>query len=69
MYIGVHGISNTEKENLFLKTNDVAKTIQGPELVEGDVVALLRLPSKSDKVPCLIARVATWKTRETWVEN
>lgn len=69
MNLEVHGITTTENENLLLKINEVAKKLDVPELVDDDVVALHRLPSKPDKVPGIIVRFATQKTRDAWIEK
>lgn len=69
MNIEVHGIPITQSENLFLEINQVAKKLDVPELVEGDVIALHRLPSKPDKLPGIIVRFAAQKTRDAWIEK
>lgn len=64
-----HGIQQTAREDLLGKINEIAAHIELPQLVESDVVAVHRLPSRKDKIPVVICRFATQAKRDLWLEN
>lgn len=61
-----HGISESDGENLLEKVNDVAHSIELPELCEGDVDTVHRLPAKQGKVPGVLVRFTSQKLRDQW---
>lgn len=64
-----HGIQQTAREHLLGKINEIAAHIELPQLVESDIVAIHRLPSRKDKIPVVICRFATQAKRDVWWQN
>lgn len=64
-----HGLQQTAREDLLGKINEIAAHIELPQLVESDVVAIHRLPSRRDKIPVVICRFATQAKRDLWWQN
>lgn len=65
----IHGVAESEQENLLDKINALAETIDVPELAKHEVVAIHRLPAKPGRVPGIILRFARQDTREEWFEK
>lgn len=65
----IHNVTPAENENLMTKVNEVAQKLELPALEASDVVALHRMPSKSDKVPGIIIRFAQQEKRDEWLRN
>lgn len=65
----VHGIPQSENENLLTKLNDVAVKLSLAQLTERDVEAIHRLPSKPDKIPVVLVRFSSRGTKETWLSK
>lgn len=63
-----HGIPKTEKEDVLSKVNEIAATLQLPQLEINDVTAAHRLPSKPDKTPGVIVRFTRQAVRDDWFE-
>lgn len=63
-----HGIPKTENEDLLSKVNEIAATLQLPQLEINDVTAAHRLPSKPDKTPGVIVRFTRQAVRDDWLE-
>lgn len=63
-----HGLPKTDKKDLLAKVNEIAGTLEVPELTHNDVTAAHRLPSKPDKTPAVIVRFARQATRNAWFE-
>lgn len=62
-----HGITKSNDEDLISKVNEVARTLEVPELAGCDITAIHRLPSKPDKIPSVIVRFASQTTRDAWL--
>lgn len=65
----IHGIAQTEKENLLCKINEIAARMEVPPLTESDITDMHRLPSRPDKIPGIIVRFARQSSRELWLEQ
>lgn len=64
-----HGITKTKDEDLMSKINEIAPSLELPELAEAEITALHRLPSKPDKIPGIIVRFASQTTRDAWLSR
>lgn len=62
----IHGVPQTEGENLLSKLNALAGESGLPQLSEHDITAIHRLPAKRDKVPGIICRFARQSMRDKW---
>lgn len=67
--IEVHGVQRTPNENLLAKLNDIAKSVNLPELSVNDVDAVHRLPAKPGKEPGIIVRFVRQSIRDTWLDS
>lgn len=67
--IEVHGVQETEKEDLLTKVNEIAKQIKVPPLSRNDVEAIHRLPAKPGKTRAIIVRFMRQEMRDTWLAN
>lgn len=47
----------------------VTENLDLPEVTANEVVAIHRLPSRTDKVPGVIARFASQQTRNRWLDR
>lgn len=65
----VHGLRQTEGENLFDEVNKIAKSLCLAELSKKDVEGLHRLPSRQDRVPTVLVRFSTRFTRDEWLSK
>lgn len=69
MNLEFHNIPVTQNEKLLEKVNAMADILQTSKLIEQDIDAIHRLPSKPDKVPGIIVRFKNLATREAWFRN
>lgn len=67
--IEVHGIPVAPNEDLLCKLNEVAKSVNLPELTVNDIDAIHRLPTRPNKTPGIIVRFFRQSTRDTWLEK
>nr|XP_050027907.2 LOW QUALITY PROTEIN: chromosome partition protein MukB-like [Dermacentor andersoni] len=64
-----HGIKQVQNENLLLEINKLTVLNNLPQLLENDIVATHRLPSKADKAPGIICRFANQAIRDKWWQS
>lgn len=65
--IEIHGIPETEKENLLEKVNELALKLKIPPVTDHDIAALHRLPAKPGKTPGVIMRFVNQSLRDSWL--
>lgn len=65
----IHGIPQSDGENLMSIINDVATKLNVPALGGSDISALHRLPARPDKLPGIIVRFAQQSIRDKWWES
>ncbi|XP_077528613.1 uncharacterized protein LOC144140977 [Haemaphysalis longicornis] len=65
--IEVHGIPETENENLFEKVNELALKLKIPPVTDHGISALHRLPAKPGKTPGVIMRFVNQSLRDSWL--
>lgn len=67
--VEIHGVQETEKEDLLTKVNEIAKQIKVPPLSRNDVEAIHRLPAKPGKTRAIIVRFTRQELRDSWLAN
>ncbi|XP_075553491.1 uncharacterized protein LOC142586124 [Dermacentor variabilis] len=67
--IEIHGITESENEDLMMKVNEVATQIKLPLLNKSDVMAIHRLPAKPGKTRAIIIRFVHQELRDSWLAN
>lgn len=65
--VEIHGIPETEKENLLEKVNELALKLKIPPVTDHDIAALHRLPAKPGKTPGVIMRFVNQSLRDSWL--
>lgn len=69
MNLEFHGIPVSERENLNNKINQVAEKLGVPVLTDSEIVAMHRLPARTDKIPGIIVHFAKQSTRDQWLKK
>lgn len=67
--IEIHGIQETENENLIEKVNSIADKICQPHITKDEVTAVHRLAAKPGKTRGIIIRFARQEQRDSWLAN
>lgn len=65
--IEIHGIAETEGENLLEKVNSLGAQLEMQPITSHDVVAVHRLPAKTGKARGIILRFVRQETRDAWI--
>ncbi|XP_077516752.1 uncharacterized protein LOC144127716 [Amblyomma americanum] len=65
----IHGLKQTDDENLLSKLNDIARELNIEEVTHRDIEAVHRLPSKPPKTPIVLVRFASRAVKEQWSER
>lgn len=65
----IHGVCETEREDLLSVVNDVAAKLGVDELKSEEVLAVHRLPAKPGNTKGIIVRFARQETRELWLSK
>lgn len=69
MNLEIQGIPVSERENLNNKINQVAEKLGVPVLTDSEIVAMHRLPARTDKIPDIIVHFAKQSTRDQWLKK
>ncbi|XP_070377192.1 uncharacterized protein [Dermacentor albipictus] len=64
-----HGIKQVQNENLLVEINKLTVLNKLPQLLENDIVATHRLPSKADKAPGIICCFANEAIGDKWWQS
>lgn len=62
----IHGVPQSDKEDLLSKVNEVATKLGVEQLTDTDVAAVHRLPARPDKPPGIIIRFTRQSVRDNW---
>ncbi|XP_042150253.1 uncharacterized protein LOC121838222 [Ixodes scapularis] len=65
----VHGLVETNNENLLEKLNKIADQIAVPPLTKDSVEAIHRVPTRAKKTPMVIVRFVNRNERNAWLQN
>lgn len=65
----IYGIPVAKEENLLVRVNEIGARLNLPELTDGDIVNIHRLPAKQDRNPGVIVRFAQQTTRDRWLDK
>ncbi|KAG0410141.1 hypothetical protein HPB47_012751 [Ixodes persulcatus] len=65
--IEIHGIPDTDGEDLFSKVNDLAVRLEVGTLAGEDISAFHRLPARPGRTRGIIVRFARQELRDTWL--
>lgn len=63
----IHGLPETEREDLMEKVNELARRLDLPVLTKDDVDGLHRIPLRSDKTPVVLIRFCKQSTKALWI--
>lgn len=63
----IHGLPQTDNENLLNKINELATELQLPELSQNELEGVHRLFSKPGKTPAVLIRFVSRITRDQWM--
>lgn len=69
MNLEIHGIKETEGEDLLAKLNEIAKQISLPSLTRSELETIHRLPAKPGKTRGIIVRFLNQETRDKWLSK
>lgn len=69
MNLEIHGITETEGEDLVAKVNEIAKQISLPSLTRSGLKTIHRLPAKPGKTRGIIVRFMNQETRDNWLSK
>nr|XP_037285035.1 LOW QUALITY PROTEIN: uncharacterized protein LOC119177959 [Rhipicephalus microplus] len=69
MNLEIHGIRETDGEDLVAKVNEIAKQISLPSLTRSDLETIHRLPAKPGKTRGIIVRFMNQETRDNWLSK
>ncbi|XP_077496226.1 uncharacterized protein LOC144114486 [Amblyomma americanum] len=65
--IEIHGLPETENEDLLKKVNEIGTKLELDEVCSSDITALHRLPAKPGKTRGVIVRFAKQEVRDAWL--
>lgn len=67
--IEIHGLAESQDEDLLAKVNELADELNMHQLVKEDVLAVHRLPAKPGYTKAVIVRFARQDLRDAWLEK
>lgn len=67
--VEIHGIPETQNEDLMNKINELAKKLEVPPVARNDISALHRLPAKPGENRGVIVRFTSQELRDSWLRK